>query len=141
MCKQGEVLGSEAPEQPWLEMIALRDKVKSLKIEVKIQQEKYERADDAADRRLKHLKERPLSAKAGWTLPTKDCPTCGEPLMASAYDTGEGWLLQWECDKGCLETLLGEGRAGEDGMPEIDWPFDAEHAYWFDMEHVGLHFI
>ncbi len=50
-----------------------------------------------------------------WFTEHKTCTTCGALLNKVAVDTGDGWLLTWECKEcGCDEDDF------------IDWPFGEE---------------
>jgi hypothetical protein len=47
-----------------------------------------------------------------WSTEHKLCPDCGSIMHKSAYDTGDGWALFWDCEK-------------ESGIHciDMDWPW------------------
>lgn len=71
--------------------------------------------------------------KPSWTMPDppqQTCSDCGNQLsIPVAIDTGDGWLLAWDCPKDC----------GMDDEPMIDiWPFVENTANWMDLEKAGF---
>jgi hypothetical protein len=50
-----------------------------------------------------------------WYTEHQKCPMCGSLMHKIAIDTGDGWLLEWECDDCDYST--------EDGYP---WPYGEE---------------
>ena len=58
------------------------------------------------------------------------CPDCGDAMNKSAYDTGDGWGLFWECPTCCS----GDG-------PEIDWPFGDQILSYRDLERFGYDIV
>lgn len=63
--------------------------------------------------------------------PKTRCPLCGEPTnILSALDTGDGWMIFWDCENGC-----GEGDAAE-------WfPFVFGWANSKDMRRAGIEVV
>lgn len=71
--------------------------------------------------------------KPDWTMPEppkKTCPECGMPMdVPTAYNTGDGWALWWDCVDFC-----GEGHI------EIEWPF-ADHTRGTGEDLIKLGFV
>jgi hypothetical protein len=66
-----------------------------------------------------------LPIKIWWTEHLK-CPTCGRPMQKTAFDTGDGWALQWYCS---------ECQNDEENM--IDWPFGDRGMSASDLRKAG----
>lgn len=75
--------------------------------------------------------------RPGWKPPAPPdivCPSCGgKPTKMIIYNTGDGWLMSWECDKYC-------GGMEEEAMmtKESDWPFVEDAARAEDFEALGF---
>jgi hypothetical protein len=65
-----------------------------------------------------------------WYTEHQKCPICGLPMNKIAIDTGDGWLLEWEC-KGCDYST-------EDGYP---WPYGDEILTAAQLEHRGFEVV
>ena len=76
-------------------------------------------------KRMAHIKPR-------WKKPTHPairCDECnGELSVMTAYNTGDGWYLSWECEHSC----------GAMEEPIEDWPFVEDMANSADFEAAGF---
>lgn len=76
--------------------------------------------------------------KPGWKLPKPpdvECDLCNKKVsIPLAYDTGEGWALQWECPDrcGCVEEYMDD---------ETSWPFVEDSANAIDFEAAGFEIV
>lgn len=82
----------------------------------------------------RELSRRPTEAtiKADWKMPP--APVCSfhpnTSLVATAYHTGEGWSVSWECPEGCALS-------DDDALLDA-WPFYENSANAKDMRRAGF---
>ena len=65
-----------------------------------------------------------------WMTEHKRCPVCERLMQKSAYNTGDGWGLFWQCSQ--------HGYA--DGQ-QIDWPFEDSWITGKELLHLGYDLI
>jgi len=69
---------------------------------------------------------------SNWDPPDVWCDDCGELLDRKiAHNTGDGWLLAWECPNYC-----GSAEAFIE-----DWPFKRDYVWTKDLEAVGFEIV
>ena len=85
--------------------------------------------------------ERPVALiRPDWKIPLPPQPNCdsGEcqgRIIATAWNSGDGWIFNWGCENGCEPTFA------EDDALLGTWPFVDPIAQWRDLERAGFEVI